>query len=516
MSKYTQIERDGLFELTDVARAELSSSKYYNEDLAPTSISQRTWTTYHISMLWVGMSVCIPSFTMASGLVGLGLSPWLAVFNVALGNIIILIPIQLNSHAGTRYGIPFPVFARMTFGSIGAHIPSLSRALVACGWCSIQSWIGGAGFVVIIGVFSPNFGTMTAAPFIGFGLFLLLVLWISYSGHESIKWMEAVGGPILIVLCLALLAWATNLALSSGFSIGEVTQASGDVGIVDSNGGFLYVFLGGLTANIAFWATMALNIPDFSRYAHSQKAQFRGQLYGMPLAMAACAFIGAYFAQATKLALGESIFNPTDVLFTIDNPFIVIIAALGLIVATLTTNIAANVVAPANGFSNISPNRISYKMGVLATVIISVAFQPWWIFSGAGAYIFGWLGTYGSILSPIAAIFVADYYIVKKRNIDVMALFQGQGGRYWYQSGWNVRAIIAWICAFILPLMGNFKVASGTAFGTVLHWIAANGYAFGFFVGLAIYIVLMKNEKTSLLSDEEHEALTERVQKKIT
>src|SRR5665648_345693 len=437
MSKYTQIERDGLFELTDVARAELSSSKYYNEDLAPTSISQRTWTTYHISMLWVGMSVCIPSFTMASGLVGLGLSPWLAVFNVALGNIIILIPIQLNSHAGTRYGIPFPVFARMTFGSIGAHIPSLSRALVACGWCSIQSWIGGAGFVVIIGVFSPNFGTMTAAPFIGFGLFLLLVLWISYSGHESIKWMEAVGGPILIVLCLALLAWATNLALSSGFSIGEVTQASGDVGIVDSNGGFLYVFLGGLTANIAFWATMALNI-------------------------------------------------------------------------------AANVVAPANGFSNISPNRISYKMGVLATVIISVAFQPWWIFGGAGAYIFGWLGTYGSILSPIAAIFVADYYIVKKRNIDVMALFQGQGGRYWYQSGWNVRAIIAWICAFILPLMGNFKVASGTAFGTVLHWIAANGYAFGFFVGLAIYIVLMKNEKTSLLSDEEHEALTERVQKKIT
>src|SRR5665648_203668 len=441
MSKYTQIERDGLFELTDVARAELSSSKYYNEDLAPTSISQRTWTTYHISMLWVGMSVCIPSFTMASGLVGLGLSPWIAVLNVALGNIIILIPIQLNSHAGTRYGIPFLVFARMTFGSIGAQI--------------------------------------------------------------------------LIVLCLALLAWATNLALSAGFSIREVTQASGDLGIVDSNGGFLYVFLGGLTANIAFWATMALNIPDFSRYAHSQKAQFRGQLYGMPLAMAACAFIGAYFAQATKLALGESIFNPTDVLFTIDNPFIVIIAALGLIVATLTTNIAANVVAPANGFSNISPNRISYKMGVLATVIISVAFQPWWIFSGAGAYIFGWLGTYGSILSPIAAIFVADYYIVKKRNIDVMALFHDQGGRYWYQSGWNIRAVIAWVCAFALPLMGNFKVAAGTSFGTVLYWIAANGYVFGFFVGLAIYIVLMKNEKTSLLSDEEHEALTERAQKKI-
>ena len=279
-----------------------------------------------------------------------------------------------------------------------------------------------------------------------------------------------------------------------------------------SNGGFLYVFLGGLTANIAFWATMALNIPDFSRYAQSQKAQFRGQLYGMPVAMAACAFIGAYFAQATKLAMGEAIFDPTAVLLTIDNPFIVVLAAFGLLVATLTTNIAANVVAPANGFSNISPNRISYKMGVIATVIISVAFQPWWIFGGAGAYIFGWLGTYGSILSPIAAIFIADYYLVKKRNIDVMALFQGKGGRYWYQSGWNVRAVIAWIVAFALPLMGNFGVGGGTstAFGTLLHWIAANGYLFGFFVGLAVYLVLMKNEKTSFLTDEEHEALTER------
>lgn len=511
MSKYTQVERDGLFELTDVARAELSSSKYYNEDLAPTSISQRTWTTYHISMLWVGMSVCIPSFTMASSLVGLGLSPWLAVFNVALGNIIILIPIQLNSHAGTRYGIPFPVFARLTFGSVGAHIPSLSRALTACGWCAIQSWIGGASFVAIIAVFAPSFSSMTAAPFIGFGIFLLLVLFIAYTGSESIKAMEAIGGPILIVLTIALLIWATNLALGAGFSIGDITQAATDYTLTDANGGFWYVFMGGLTANIAFWATMALNIPDFSRYAKSQKAQFRGQLYGMPLMMAVCAFVGAYFAQSTKLVLGEAIFDPTAVLLMLDNPVVVVVTSIGVVIATLTTNIAANVVAPANGFSNVSPSRISYKMGVVATCVIAVAFQPWWIFGGAGAYIFGWLGTYGSILSPIAAIFVADYYLVKKRNIDVMALFQGPEGRYWYQNGFNVRAIIAWIVAFVLPLMGNFGVASGTAFGTILHWIAANGYVFGFLVGLVVYMLLMKNETTSFLTDEEHEALTERV-----
>ena len=447
---------------------------------------------------------------MSSSLVGLGLSPWLAVLNVALGNIIVLIPIQLNSHAGTKYGIPFPVFARMTFGSIGAHIPSLSRALTACGWCAIQSWIGGASFVAIIAVFMPSFATMPSAPYIGFGLFTLVVGWIAYSGLESVKWMEAIGGPILIVLCVGLLFWSTNLATSAGFSIGEITQAATNYEVTDANGGFLYVFMGGLTANIAFWATMALNIPDFSRYAKSQKAQFRGQLYGMPLMMAFCAFIGAYFAQATKLVMGEAIFNPADVLLLLDNPFIIILTAFGVIVATLTTNVAANVVAPANGFSNISPKRITYKMGVIATVLISVAFRPWWIFGGAGSYIFGWLGTYGSILAPIAAIFISDYYLVKKRNIDVMALFQGQGGRYWYQAGWNVRAIIAWVCAFALPLMGNFGVAKGTDFGTVLHWIAANGYVFGFFVGLVIYLVLMKNEKTSFISNEEFEALTDR------
>ena len=230
----------------------------------------------------------------------------------------------------------------------------------------------------------------------------------------------------------------------------------------------------------------------------------------MPLMMAVCAFVGAYFAQSTKLVLGEAIFDPTAVLLMLDNPIVVVVTSIGVIIATLTTNIAANVVAPANGFSNISPNRISYKMGVVATCVIAVAFQPWWIFGGAGAYIFGWLGTYGSILSPIAAIFVADYYLVKKRNIDVMALFQGPGGRYWYQNGFNIRAIIAWIAAFILPLMGNFGVAAGTSFGTILHWIAANGYVFGFFVGLVVYMLLMKNEKTSFLTDEEHEALTER------
>ena len=503
MSKYTQKESGGLYELTDAARAELSSSKYYNEDLSPTPISARTWSTYHIAMLWVGMSVCIPSFTMASSLVALGLSPWMSVFNVALGNIIILIPIQLNSHAGTKYGLPFPVFARLAFGSIGAHLPSLSRALTACGWNAVQAWIGGGAIVSLVAAFAPAFAKVAAAPFIGFGIFLFITWFITVLGSESIKYLEAIGSPVLIILTVMLFVWSLMLANGGGYSMSDLLAATTDLETVNASGGFVYVFLGGLTANIAFWATMALNIPDFSRYAKNQKSQFRGQLYGMPVMMAACAFIGALFAQSTKLVLGTAIFDPTQVLGMIGNPFIQFLVSLGVILATITTNIAANVVAPANGFSNVSPKRVSYKMGVTISCILAIAYRPWWIFGGAGAYIFGWLNTYGGILAPVAAIFIADYYIVKKRNIDVMALFQGKDGRYWYSSGWNIKAIIAWVVGCILPTMGNLGVGS-------LKWVAANGYIFGFVVAFIVYVILMKSDTVSFVSDEEEEAMTER------
>ena len=513
MSNYTQVERNGLYELTESARTELASSKYFNVDLAPTSVSQRTWTTYNITALWVAMAICIPSFTMASSLVGLGLSPWVAVFNVTLGNLIVLVPMQLNSHAGTKYGIPFPVFARLTFGAIGAHIPSLSRALVACGWNSIQSWIGGGAVAALIGVFVSSFVNMAPVnvlgamvdpgQLIGFFVFLLIVLFFSTRGSEGIKILQSIGAPILVFLCVALMIWSTTLATNAGYSVGDILQASGNDALLSNEGGFLLVFCGGLTANIAFWATLALNIPDFSRYAKSQKAQFRGQLYGMPTAMFGCAFIGAYFAQSTFLALGEAIFDPTDVLGRLDSAIITVISSISVMIITVTTTIAANVVAPANAFSNLLPGKITFNVGVIITIVLSILYRPWWIFGGAGAYIFGWLGTYGTILAPIAAIFVADYYIVKKRSIDVMALFKGPDGRYWYQSGFNVRAIVAWVAAFTVPLLDQF-------WGICGGWVSANGYIFSFIVGLVVYYFLMKNEKTSFLTEEEHEALTDR------
>ena len=521
MANYSQVERNGLFELTEEARAELQSSAYYNEDLKPTTVAERKWTTYNIAMLWVGMSICIPSLSLASGLIGMGVSPWLSVLNVALGNIIILIPIQLNSQIGTKYGIPFPLFARLTFGSIGAQIPALLRALTACGWCSVQAWVGGGAVGAIIGVFAkkfadpdwlislPSWGGMQpaqAGQFVGYIIFMAFIAWVAYNGMDRIKIVQDIGGPLLIIIMIALLIWSAMI-VPEGTGFWGVMSQGNDADLIAQNGGFTLVYLGGLMGNIAFWATMALNIPDFSRYARSQKDQFRGQLYGMPLPMAFCAFVGAYYAQATKMAYGEAMFDPTGVLYHIDNGLVVLIAALGTVCATITTCVAANVVAPANGISNINPRKITYKHGVIITVLFAFfILQAWWIYGSGSAY-FTWMNAYGTILAPIAAIFIADYFVVKHKRIDMMALFQGREGRYWYSGGWNWAAVISWFVAFIFPLMIYFG-ASG-AFFTFVNSI---NYVWSFCVGFILYVILMKTSLAgnSYVTEEEHEAFTQR------
>ncbi len=525
MSQCTQVECNGLYELTEAARAELVNSKYYNEDLAPSSVSQRTWTTYNITALWIGMAICIPSLSLAAALIGMGVSPWLAVINVALGNLIVLIPIQLNSHAGTKYGIPFPVFSRLTFGGVGAHIPALLRAFVACGWTAVQAWVGGGAVAAILGCFIPSFrdkdwvisifgNPCQVGQLIGFLIFMVFIGWVAYKGSEGIKLVQNIGGPLLIVVMLCLFIWSVMTANAAGFGFGEVMSQGNDGALIEQFGGFWYIYLAGLTGNIAFWATIALNIPDFSRYARSQKDQFRGQLYGMPLPMFLCAYIGAFFAMSTKLSMGTAMFDPTNVFYYVDNKIAVVICAIGVAAATITTCVAANVVAPANGFSNLAPTKITYRMGVVATCVIAVLAQPWWIYGSGAAYVFTWLNNYGTILAPVAAIFIADYYFIKQKRVDVAGLYAGPSGRYWYKGGWNVAAIIAWVAAFIIPLLGNTVMLYDPSTGvgpSFIQWLAANGYIVSFIIGFVVYVALMKNDQLSIVTEEEHEAMTEKI-----
>lgn len=528
MSKYTQQEKNGLYELTPEATAELSNSQYYNSDLAPTTVKERTWNAFSICNLWVGMSICVPSLALASSLVALGISPMLAVVNVILGNLIVLVPIQLNSKIGTKYGVPFPIFSRMTFGNKGTQLPTFSRSIIACGWTAVQSWVGGGAIAALIGVAIPMFSDQSvkvALPgndgvvvgqLIGFFLFMLLVFVVAYNGMEKVKWVQNIGGPILIIVILGLLMWSLNAISGSGHSLGDVFAVGNDATLIEQNGGFTFVFMAGLTGNIAFWSTMALNIPDFSRYAKSQKSQFMGQLVGMPIPMALCAFVGALFAQATKYTVGEALFDPTSVFYYVDNKLLVAICAIGVIMATITTCVAANVVAPANGFSNISPKKISYKRGVIITCLIATfVTQPWWIYGSGASYIFNWLNNYGTIIAPVAAILIADYFICKKQLVDVAGLYQGEGGRYWYSGGWNKNAMIAWGVSFIIPLLGNTALkyhAGSNLKPNFIQFLAANGYMVSFIIAIIVYVALMKsaqgNVSYGFVSEEEHKGFT--------
>ena len=526
MSKITQQERNGLFELTAEAKADLEKSPYYNPDLAPTTVEQRNWSTASICNLWIGMSICIPSLTLASSLVALGVSPILSVLNVILGNLIVLIPIQLNSKIGTKYGIPFPIFSRMTFGNKGTHLPTLSRSIIACGWTSIQAWVGGGAVAALIGIVVPMFAdqsntvampgndSVVVGQLIGFFIFMVFVFFVAYNGLDQVKWVQDIGGPVLVVVIVLLMFFSISMIHKAGFTVAEAFRQGNDMALIEANGGFAFVYMAGLTANIAFWATMALNIPDFSRYAKSVKSQFNGQMLGMPLPMALCAFVGALFAQATRLTTGEAQFDPSAVFYYVDNKLLVAICAIGVVMATITTCVAANVVAPSNGFSNMAPTKISYKKGVIITVIIAVVvMQPWFIYGSGAAYIFTWLNNYGTIIAPVAAILIADFFFVKKELVDVAGLYQGEGGRYWYSGGWNGCAMIAWVCAFIIPLLGNTVLAyNGQGSPNFIQYLAANGYIVSFVIAMVVYVALMNGKKGTagygFVTQEEHDAFT--------
>ncbi len=526
----TQVTRGELVELSASAEEKLKESKHYNPDIAPTKFADRTWRTKDVADLWLGLSVSIPALALASSLVALGVSPLLSIINVVLGNLIILIPIQLNSHVGTKYGIPYPIYARLTFGNKGAQLSSISRSVIGCGWAAIQSWVGGGAVAALIGIaihfFSdqkrtialPGNDHVVVGQLIGFIIFMLVCGVVAYNGMDKIKFVQNIGGPLLIVVIIALFAWSAYTIKSTGHSVMDVLTAGNDQALIEKNGGFAFVYLAGLTGNIAYWSTVALNIPDFSRMARSQKDQFNGQMIGMPGPMAICAIAGALFAQATLYKYGTASFDPTTVFYYVDNKFAVFVCAIGVIVATLTTCVAANIVAPANGWSNLAPTKISFKKGVVITVLAAIfVAQPWFIYGSGAAYIFTWLNNYGTIIAPVAAILCADYFICKQKRVDVYSLYLGTDGRYRYSNGWNWPAIIAWAASFILPLLGNtaFKYAgSGRTTPNVLDMIAANGYLFSFAVAFIVYVLLMRSnafgtqEHKGFVSEEEYDAMT--------
>jgi NCS1 family nucleobase:cation symporter-1 len=468
----------------------------YNEDLAPVPPERRTWNWWHIASLWIGMSICIPTYTLASSLVERGWTWQAAVGSVVLGNVIVLIPIALNSHAGTRYGIPFPVLARAAFGVRGANIPSLLRAIVACGWFGIQTWIGGWAIFKLLEVLWPGIATLPrilpaflelgTGEFLCFMVFWALNVWIVLRGMNSIKVLETWGSPFLLTVGIALLVWAWVEAGGLGPMLDNQPAASGD-----DRSGLGAVFGAGLTSAVAFWGTMALSIPDFSRFACSQRDQVIGQAVGLPATMALFAFIGAAVTNATVVIFGSRVSDPVALLARIGGPAMIVLSMIGLMIATLTTNIAANVVAPANGFSNLAPHRISFRAGALITAVIGILVLPWRLYNDAAAYIFTWLIGYGALLGPVAGILLADYFLIRREELVTDELYR-RDGIYAYHQGINWIAVAALVLG-ILPNLPGFLDALGVldappAATSIYNW----AWFVGFGIAAGVYLLGMK------------------------
>ncbi|PKL83556.1 MAG: nitrate reductase [Ignavibacteriae bacterium HGW-Ignavibacteriae-3] len=465
-------------ELVETDLSGFHDTTLFNDDLAPTKINERTWGTYNIASLWIGMSVCITTYMLASGLIVGGMNWWQALMTIALGNVIVLIPMILNAHAGTKYGIPFPILARAAFGTLGSNIPALLRAVVACGWFGIQTWIGGQAFNSLVIILLPQWALFDLGPAIGFMIFWSMNVYFIINGMNSIKWLEALGAPFLLLAGIALLIWA----YIEGGGFGPILSQPSKF---QTAGEFWRFFIPSLTGMVGYWATLSLNIPDFSRFAKSQKAQMLGQAIGLPPTMVLFSFIGVAVTSATVIIFGEAIWDPVVLLTKFHNPVIVVISLAALMIATLTTNIAANVVSPANDFANLYPKKITFVRGGMMTAVLGIMIMPWKLLSDYSAYIFGWLIGYSGFLGPIAGILICDYFLVNKKELIVADLYK-RNGVYEFTKGFNLKAVYALAAGVFVALIGLLIPS--------LRFLYDYAWFVGFAVSFIVYLLMMKKK----------------------
>ena len=468
------IERNGLYELD--AGADVLDSPRYNHDMAPTKVHERTWNKWHITALWVGMSICVPTYTLGGVLTAyFGLSVGEALMAILLANIVVLIPLTLNAFPGTKYGIPFPVLLRSSFGILGSNVPCLIRALVACGWFGIQTMFGGLAIHLFLGSIFEGWKSLGGTgEVIGFMMFWVLNLWVVLRGAESIKLLETLSAPLLVAVGIGLLVWAMpNVSISELMAIPPKRPEGASL---------TGYFMAGLTAMVGFWATLSLNIPDFSRYAKSQKDQILGQIFGLPLTMFLFAALGVIMTAASVKLVGVSVSDPVSLIGHIQSPVWVAIAMALIIIATLSTNTAANIVSPTNDFQNIAPKLINRTTAVILTGLVGLALMGHELLKKLGLIVSdvsletvysNWLLGYSSLLGPIAGIMVVDYFITRKQQLDLAGLYRDDVYPAWNWSGF---------IAFGVPVVLTLLSLGSDAFS----WF----YSYGWFTGSALGGVL--------------------------
>jgi nucleobase:cation symporter-1, NCS1 family len=489
---------------------DIGTSPLFSADLAPVPVKRRTWNTYAFAALWISMCHCIPTYTLAGGMIAAGMSWWQALLTIGVGTALVLVPILLNAHPGTKYGLPFPVLARSSFGTVGANIPALLRAVVACGWFGINTYFGGEGVSAVIAAIWPGWETLGggvaiagyALPhFIAFMIFWALNVFIIFRGMDAVRIFENWAAPLVLVMAAVLLVWVVARAGGVGPMMSEPSH-------FESAGDFFAVFLPWMTGVVGFWSTLALNIPDFTRFGRGQREQQLGQTLGLPTTMIAFSAMAVIITSAAKVVLAgvpvAELWDPVTILKfitsakppgTLSEPLladpttriiVALISVFGVGVASVSVNIAANVVSPANDFANLNPRKINFQMGGLITAVLGAVMMPWKL---AGAGIIGWLIGYSALLGPIAGIMVVDYWVLRKTELDVPELYRPAGklkGVNWIAVGAMVAGIVPNIPGFLEAM----KLID--AVPALFHWIYVFAWFVGFFVAGGVYYLGMR------------------------
>jgi NCS1 family nucleobase:cation symporter-1 len=493
----TQVRVGDVIVLTDAAHKEAEQNhSMWNEDLRPCTLAEHSWPGSKFASLWIGMCLCIPTYTLAGSMISLGLNWWEAVLAIFVGSVVVLSAILLVSHAGTKYGIPYPVFARLWFGTRGAHVPALARALIAAGWFGINSWFGGQALDAILTTVLPAwraFGTVWGGYpqhlWFAFAIFWLINVAIAMRGPQAIGRLAQIAAPTVAIAAIALLVWAVHSAGGFGPMLAAPAKVHG--------GQFWATFLPSAVGVIGFWATLALNIPDYTRYAKTQRGQLLGQALSMPLTMALFSFLGIAVTSATVIIFGRAIWNPVDLIEKFPVA-VIVIAGIIVILSSVTINVGANVMAPARAFENLWPRVINFAIGAVLTGLLSLAMQPWRVLETSQNYVFLWLGTYGLMLGAFDGIAIADYWLVRKRRLDLAQLYK-PSGIYAYARGFNLRAVGALLVGWGIALIGYFLAP--------VHFLWNGGWVFSLLGGLIAYWLLMRGDR-SAITEEQFDAIT--------
>lgn len=495
MSAVTQEQHGDIVVLTPAAEAIASQNhSMWNDDLRPCTLAEHNWPGSKFASLWVGMCLCLPTYSLASGMIALGMNWWEAVLTVLAGCVVVMVAILLVSHAGTKFGIPYPVFARLWFGTRGAHLPALARAIIAAGWFGINSWFGGQALDAILTHVVPSWTSLAPHMLVAFFIFWAINVLIAMRGPQAIGKLAQIAAPTLAVCAILLFVWGLHAA-------GGITpMLSGQATI--HGPAFWIVFYPSVIGVIAFWATMALNIPDYTRYASSQRGQILGQVWSMPAAMAIFAFIGITVTSVTKTMYGTALWNPVDLIMKFP-PLIVVLGGIVVILSSVTINVGANVMAPARAFQNLWPSKITFAIGAIITGILSLLMFPGEVLKDFGNYIFVWLGGYGALLGAFDGIAIADYWLVRKQRLDLAQLYNPKGV-YAYLNGLNPRAVAALCVGWILALIGLAAPALGAPQWKFL-WLG--GWFFSLIGGLVGYWLFMRNDK-SAISERQYKEIT--------